>query len=240
MLKNELIELYKQENINYYEILVRLHGVREKMLNLDFSINNLESIFDFERYVIYNRGAKKNKIEEIILEMLHNLIISICESYNFDILFLNDALIKNTRDFELKKLHKINLRILNFSKEIFNISIPRDFFSTKRKGYALGMLSRLLNYYEFPNKFDLFINALQSSKDKLIIEAINELHYYYENFPEKDLSQEIIRELNKIILKTRSRTVATGLLNLQVITGHISEFEALSEIDDWKEKFYYN
>lgn len=50
----------------------------------------------------------------------------------------------------------------------------------------------------------------------------------------------MINELNKIILKTKNRMIAMGLLNLQVITGYISEFEALSEIDDWKEKFYYN
>jgi hypothetical protein len=41
-------------------------------------------------------------------------------------------------------------------------------------------------------------------------------------------------------LKTKNRTVATGALNLQVITGHISEFEALSRIEEWKEKYYYN
>lgn len=240
MLKDEFIELYKQENKNYYEIFIKLDDVREKMLNLDFSINNLKDIFDFERYVIYNKGTKKYMVEERILEMLQVLIIDLCESYNFDILSLNVASIKNTNDIELKKLHQINLEILKFSKEIFNITIPRDSFSSKRKGYALGIISRLLNYYEIPNKFDLFIIALQSSKDKLIIEALNELHYYYENFPERDLSEDIINELNKIILKTKNRIVATGLLNLQVITGHISEFEALSEIDDWKEKFYYN
>lgn len=240
MLKDKFIELYKQENINYYEIFIRLHDVKEEMLNLDFSMNNLESIFDFERYVIHNKGASKFKVEEKILEMLQVLIIDLCERCNFNILSLTDTLINESNDNELKKLHKINLDILNFSKEIFNISIPRDSFSSKRKGYALGLISRLLNYYEIPNKFDLFIVALQSSKDKLIIEALNELHYHYENFPDKDLSEEIINELNKIILKTKNRTVATGLLNLQVITGHISELEALSEIDDWKEKFYNN
>ncbi|MBU0487813.1 MAG: hypothetical protein KKD31_07655, partial [Bacteroidetes bacterium] len=70
------------------------------------------------------------------------------------------------------------------------------------------------------------------------IEALNELHYYYGNMPEEQLSENIRNELDKIIVKTKNRIVATGALNLQVITGFISEFEALSRIDDWKEKCY--
>ncbi|MCK5648782.1 MAG: hypothetical protein KAI22_07870, partial [Gammaproteobacteria bacterium] len=49
------------------------------------------------------------------------------------------------------------------------------------------------------------------------------------------LSDEIIKLLDKIILQTKDRSVAVGALNLQVTTGEIDEFEALSRIDDWKE-----
>ena len=241
MLKEEFIELYKQENTKYnYEIFRKIYEIREKLNNLEFSFNNLEQILDFERYVIYNKGANKFKVEETILELLQMLIIDLCESYDFDIVVLNKKMVNDTQNTEFKKIHEINFSLLDFAKELFKISIPKDSFSSSRKGYALGIISRLLNYYDIPNKFDLFIEALKSSKDKLIIEALNELHYYFENFPEEHLSDEIINELNKIILKTKNRTVATGSLNLQVITRCISEFEALSRIDDWKEKYYYN
>ena len=241
MLKEEFIELYKQENTKYnYEIFRKLYEIREKLNNLDFSLNNLGQILDFERYIIHNKSTNRFKVEETILELLQMLIIDLCESFDFEILLLDGKLVNDTPDIELKKIHKINLDLLNFAKELFNISIPRDSFSSRRKGYALGIISRLLNYYEIPNKFVLFIEALKSSKDKLIIEVLNELHYHFENLPEQHLSEEIINELEKIILKTKNRTIATGTLNLQVITGHISEFEALSKIDDWKEKYYYN
>lgn len=241
MLKEKFIELYKQENTKYsYEIFRKLYEIREKLFNLDFSLNNLEQILDFERFVVNNKGANRLKVEEKILELLQMLIIDLSESFDFDVLLLNEKLVNDTQNVELKKRHTLNLILLNFAMELFNISIPRDSFSSRRKGYALGIISRLLNYYDIPKKFDLFIEALQSSKDKLIIEALNELHYYHENLPEEQLSEEIINELKKIILKTKNTTVATKSLNLQVITGYISEFEALSQISDWEEKYYYN
>ncbi len=241
MLKDELIELYTQENTKYnFEIFKKLYEIRDKFDNLDFALNNLEQLFDFERYVIYNKGTNRFKVEEKVLDFFQMLIIDLCESYDFGIKVLDELLANDSKDNELKKIHTINLSFLNFAKELFAISIPRDSFNSKRKGYALGIISKLLNYYDISNKLDLFIEALRSPKDKLIIEALNELHYYHENIPEKHLSEKIINELDKIILKTKNRTVATGALNLQVITGYISEFEALSRIDDWKEKYYDN
>ena len=241
MLKEELIELYKRENTKYnYEMFRKLYEIREELNNLEFSFNNLKQILDFERYVIYNKGANRFKVEESILELLQTLIIDLCESSDFDIVQLNEKLVNNTQDIELKRTHKINFNLLDFAKELFKISIPKDSFSSRRKGYAMGIISKLLNYYDIPDKFDLFIEALQSSKDKLRIEALNELHYHFENLPEEQLPNEIINELNKIVSKTKNRTIATGALNLQVITGCISEFEALSQIDDWKKKYYYN
>jgi hypothetical protein len=241
MLKDELIELYTLDNTKYnFEIFKKLYEIRDMSNNLDFVFKNLRQLFDFERYVIFNKGTNRFKVEERVLELFQTLIIDLCESYDFEIMVLNELLVNDSKDNELKKIHKINLDFLNFAKELFAISNPRDSFNSKRKGYALGIISRLLNYYDISNKFDLFIEALRSSKDKLIIEALNELHYYYENIPEKDLSEKIVNELDKIVLKTKNRTVATGALNLQVITGHISEFEALSRIEEWKEKYYYN
>ncbi|MEX0882813.1 MAG: hypothetical protein WDZ72_05005 [Cyclobacteriaceae bacterium] len=239
MLKDELIELYTQKNSNYnYMVFTRLYEERRKFFNLDFSYNNLDQILDFERYVIRNKGINRFGVEEKVLEFLQMLILDLCQRFDTEYLLLNEKLINDTQDIKLKKLHQINFDLLNFAYELFNISIPRDSFSSRRKGYGLGIISRLLNYYEIPNKFDLFFEGLKSSKDKLIIEVLNELHYYHENFPEEHLSGEIISELDRIILKTKNRNVATGALNLQVITGYISEFEALSRIDVWKEKYY--
>ena len=53
------------------------------------------------------------------------------------------------------------------------------------------------------------------------------------------LSSEIIEVLDKIILQTKDHSVAVGALDLQVKTGNINEFEALSMIDEWKGKNDY-
>jgi len=104
MLKEEFIELYKQENTKYnYEIFRKIYEIREKLNNLEFSFSNLEQILDFERYVIYNKGANKFKVEETILELLQMLIIDLCESYDFDIVVLNKKMVNDTQNTEFKK-----------------------------------------------------------------------------------------------------------------------------------------
>ncbi len=241
MLKEELIELYTQEDSkSVFEIFKKLYETLETFKDLDFALDNLEQLFDFERYVLYNKGQSRSKVEETILKTFQMLIFELGESYDFEIKVLDESLVNDSIDVELKKIHTIHLSFLHFAKELFAISIPRDTFSSKRKGYALGIISKLLAYYDIPGIFDLFIEALRSNKDTLIIEALNELHEYHENMPEKDLSADIVTELDKIILKTKNRTVATGALNLQVVSGYIGDFEALSRIDDWKEKYLYN
>ena len=237
ILKEELIELYKQENKKYnYVIFSKINDIRGKLNNPDI----IELILDFERYVIYNKGSDRFKVEETILELLQMHIINLCASTDFDVVLLNENLVNDTLNIELKNTHRINFSLLNFAKEIFNISIPRDSYSSRRKGYALGIIRKLMEYYEIPNKFELFIEALQSPKNKLIIEALDELHYYFENIQGRHLPDELLNVLDKIILITKDRTIATGALNLQVITRCISKFEAVSRIDDWKEKFYYD
>jgi hypothetical protein len=47
-------------------------------------------------------------------------------------------------------------------------------------------------------------------------------------------------QLIKISRKTKSRCTAVGALSVLVDTNQIDEFEALNEIDDWKQKNYYS
>jgi hypothetical protein len=243
MLKDVLIAFYTGEDAkNQLAIYRELNEIRDKSDNIAYIGDNLEQLLDFERYVIFNKGINRFIVEEMVLEFFHSLIIRIGNNYDFDfnITMLDKLLVMKSENRELKQVHTINLTFLNFAKELFAISIPRDSFSSKRKGLALGIISRLSKFYDIPDKFELFMVALKSTKDKLIIEALNELHYYYRNRPDEDLQEAIVIELDKIVLKTKSRTVATGALNLQVITGYIGDFEALSRIDDWKEKNYDN
>lgn len=239
MLKRELIELYKQTDRKYNrELFMKLYEVKVNFTDLEFAVKNYKQILGFASYVIFNKGTNRVRVGENIFDFLQWLIIYICESCDFDIEILDESLIDNSTDDELKKIHTINLNLFYFAKELFNYSIPRGLNDSRWKGYALGIIAKLLNYYKISNKFELFIIGLQRTKEKVILEALNELHYHFENFQEEQLSEEIVRELDKLILKTKNRTIATGALNLQVITKFISEIEALSRIDDWKEKFY--
>ncbi len=240
MLKDELIEFYEQSTTNHTKKLsYKLYDVVQKLHFNDFTLNDLEQIIDFERYVICNKGVGRMLAERRILEAFNFLTYGMCEILDFEIEILDERLIEHTKDEELRKIHQVSFRLLKFAKELSDYSIPRDSFTSRRKGFALGIISQLSNYYTISNRFDLFIEALQSKKEKLIVEALKELHVYYEEKPDEPLAENIVKELDCLILNTKNRSIASGVLNLQVITKHISEFEALDRIDDWKEKYLY-
>ena len=53
------------------------------------------------------------------------------------------------------------------------------------------------------------------------------------------LSPEIVKILDNLIAQTKDHSVAVGALNIQVETGQIDEFIALSRIAEWKEENEY-
>ena len=80
---------------------------------------------------------------------------------------------------------------------------------------------------------------IRKSKKKTLILAALEFQENYCRNREVPLRSEIIEILNKIIIQTKDRSVALGALDLLVKTGNIDELEALSRIDEWKEKNDY-
>ena len=116
--------------------------------------------------------------------------------------------------------------------------MPRDNFNSQRKSLALEVLTILSNYYELPGVYDSCLILFKSKKKEQIFSAIEFQENYVEN-REVPLEKEIIEILDKIVVQTKDRSVAVSALNIQVETGHIDEFEALSRIDEWKEKNDY-
>ncbi len=125
--------------------------------------------------------------------------------------------------------------LINFAKEIFEIKLDRDAFAGKRRGHSIQILGNLSNYFEIPEFMELCSKSIRNkSKNEFLlsIESLTEYCKERDEVPSKDL----IEIINKRIEKTKDRSEATSGLNFQIEIGLIGELEALSRLNEWKER----
>lgn len=197
---------------------------------------SLEPVFELERKLCVGRGPHKQFVEERVFEALcTSALYCEPECSNKKYLTANLPLLEKRTRIEEKQEHMIALKLVDFSREVFQLQISRDAFNSKRKSLALDLIGRVAVYYDIPEAIELCTAALQSKKKTLVLAA---LEFYEINLHGQDRSlvPEIISQLDEIVSKTKDRSVAVTALNLQVEAGVVSELEALSRIDDWKER----
>jgi hypothetical protein len=224
---NEFLLGEKSDNRSLFEKIYKLDGFfyYENLITLD----SLEILFDLERKIIHSKGLNKQHIERTILEGL--------SKYTFqNHYFMVRKPDSKKRAPEEEQEYLIALKLVDFAGELFDVNISRDNFTNKRKGLALEMLMPLAKRYDIPKIFELCLIALKSKKRGLILSGIEFLETYG-NDQNAPLNPDVIELLDKIILETKDRTVAVSALNIQVQKGHISEFEAMMRIDEWKERY---
>ena len=124
---------------------------------------------------------------------------------------------------------------VNFAKEIYEIKIDRDAFAGKRRGYSIQILESVSNYCEVPEFMELCARSLKSKSKQEFLDSAESLKDFClaNDVPP---SEELIAIIDKRIEKTKHRTEAVCGLNLQVEIRLIDELDALSRIDQWKEK----
>ncbi|SLM30322.1 conserved hypothetical protein [Desulfamplus magnetovallimortis] len=224
---NEFLLGEKSNKKSLSEKIRKLDGFfyRGKQMTLD----SLEILFDLERKMIHSKGPNKQRIERTILKGLSR--------YTFENHYFMDTesdIKKRTSEEEQEYL--IALKLVDFAEELFAMNISRDSFANKRKGLALEMLIALANHYDIPKIFELCSIALKSKKRELILSGIEFLESYG-NDQDEPLHSDTIEILDEIIFDTRDRTIAVSALDIQIQKGHIGEFEAMSRLDEWKEKY---
>jgi len=208
-----------------HELMKKIHELGAYFYTNTIDVSMIESLIDLEQKIVTVKGSHKKYLEEQILQSL------VRESH---VISIN----KEECDQELvnkSDIDEIVLILVEFAKSLFEYNIPRDSFNNQRKAFGLEILKHLSDGYEIPEAFELCLMALKSKKKQLIFAAID----FYEHYvcaDDIELSQEVIEILDKIITQTKDRSVAVSALNFQVEAGLISEFEALSRIDEWKEK----
>jgi hypothetical protein len=196
----------------------------------------LEPIIGLERRLISGKGPLKQFLEEQVFQALFTSVLHCApEASGKKRVTLNPALIERRASARQKQRHMMALKLVGFSMEVFQMQNPRDAFNNKRKGLAMDLIGRVGSYYDVPEAIELCTAALQSNKKTLVLAAV-ELYENYRRGRNLSLTPEMVHRLDDVISKTKDRSVAVTALNLQVETGLISELEALSRIDEWKER----
>lgn len=191
----------------------------------------------YEKNIIDKRGKNKNRIEENILIWIRILYSELITGYEFDYVYLEESVIANTKDKELRQAHSVSFEILKLVQLIIDFNMPKDNFASKRKGHAIGLFCILLTKYNIKGEFDILKKVLDTGKDALLIRTLEELDSFTK-ITEKELPKDIIQTLYNLIKKTKNRSLAVGCLNVLISIGKESEGSALKIIDDWKETNY--
>ena len=199
------------------------------------TLESLKPVLDLERKLIAEKGPNKNFLEQRVFEALRE-ITDYCVEHGSPgkRLPLTPAVLAESAGNQEKSRHTLALELVGFAKEMYQLKSPRDPFNNNRKSLALDIIGRIDAGYDIPEVMKLCFAALQSNKKTLIFAAAELLESRCaRNLP---LEPEIIKCLDRIISKTKDRSVAVTALNVQVEASVIDEFEALSRIDDWREE----
>jgi hypothetical protein len=203
------------------------------------TLDALDEVMELERKLLLGKGPNKQFIEEDLFLCFTEAARScVREPHENTFLLLNDALIEQEHDGRKKAKHLMAFRLREFAIELSQFTKPRDSFATKRKAHALGILRCLSTIYEVPEAYALSLAFLKSKKRGAVFAAAEFLEYFVTT---RDIPfhADVIELLDTIVSKTKDRSVAVSVLNLQVKTGHLSELAALSRIDAWKERHGY-
>lgn len=228
---DKILELYEEvspENQDRSLAVQLIYKLRFEIDEANFSNNFLIPILSTTKKIASTRKNLKQILEKELLSLISYL--------PHKLWMKNDEEKKITFQRGIdEKEGQIAESLINFAKEMYEIKLDRDAFAGKRRGYAIQILESLSNYFEVPEFIELCSKSLKSKSKNEFLDAVECLKDYCKEKREVP-SEDIIELIDKRIEKTKNRVEATSGLNLQVEIGLISEFEALSRLDDWKEE----
>jgi hypothetical protein len=123
----------------------------------------------------------------------------------------------------------------DFAWACFTFKRPRDSFGGKRRGLAYGILGHVSRMADLP---EVVTMARQSLKKANSVESRQVADFLKQYFTARSILPDatIIAELMSLAATADSRSTVIGALDALVETGAISEWEAISQMDDWKSK----
>jgi len=226
------------EKANYYQLGSKF-GYYLASENNKISYEELKESLMLIRKVSEKEKNISHKLEKKILSGLEYYVMNHMESFDLENKsLLNEDLIKNEKNNKLNKAHKISLELKKISEYLLEIKKVRDSFSGKRKGCATLILGYLSEKYKIEELEKTFESNLKLKGAEILENTLESMIMYYEE-NEKSISPKLKELIYKKIKKSKSRNEIVTCLNSLIKLGNISELEALSELDKWKEENYY-
>jgi hypothetical protein len=135
-------------------------------------------------------------------------------------------------DPKLEPLCAVVMLLVDFARECFAYSRPRDNFGGKRRTLAFEILGMVVSILDLPDALGLSRQTIKKGRADAL-GAINFLEAYLgacKQRPDHDLEKALLAYSKRA---TR-RGLAAGALNVLVKTGALDELEACDRIDEWK------
>ncbi len=204
-------------------------------------ISKVRDVIDILRLLRTSKGAGRGSFEEKVME-------SLCEIINVTSWHVKEAGIENLPPWEIPDHIALEIEDdLNITAELSVFAVeciefirPRDSLAGNRRRYAFEILGRSLRVFSMPQ--EIIDYAFTLIKIKKYGDAVAGALLFLEQFYEVKgvgIPYDIEEKLLKFVLRTDSRGLAVGALNILVEAGNICEVTALDHIDDWKERNYY-
>lgn len=146
---------------------------------------------------------------------------------------LEDKEIKPNTDYSNPK-KKILSKLIGLSKEILEVTDIKTKSNEFRRTSALKLIAEMVNYYNISDVKNIFLNSLKSKNKSEQQIALEGLESYYQ-VTENEIDEDLIKVLNEIFKQTNDRIVASICLQIQINAGIVDEFDAILQLDDWKE-----
>jgi hypothetical protein len=135
-------------------------------------------------------------------------------------------------DQDLQPLCAVLLTLLEFAKECFEYTRPRDNFGGRRRSLAFEIFEAAGDVFDLPEAVELARQTIKKGRaDALGATAFLEAYFRArKESPDADLQSALLG----FAKRTHRRGLATAALNVLVETGAIGEMEACDRIDEWK------
>jgi len=200
------------------------------------SLENIKQIIGFEKEIRNTSFTGRNIAEQKLLDLLSMRIFDCVQ------VLQGMPILSNLKEIEHinasddnYELYLIIRETTNFAFEIFQFKRPRDSFGGKRRAAAFEILTDVSRIIDLPEAIELATETLKKRGEKEIYSALEFIKQYH-LYRKMALGKKLIDEIKSLAKRTKFRYVAVSALDVLVKTDVISEFGALNQLDEWKEK----
>ena len=234
LLMQDLWQALEQPSKNPLVMGVAVHRLRHFLPELVKESHKIRQALSFVQALRGSDAPGRQVQEQTLMEILRSVAWNTAG-------WLDEASCQRITTFDLiegaPKEFQPRLQVLhdlhNFAWACFAFKRPRDNFGGKRRGLAYEILGHVGRMADLPEVVNM---ARQSLKKANSIESRQAADFLKQYFTERDflMDDTIIDELLSLAATTDSRSTVIGALDALVETGAISEYEAMSRMDDWK------